>query len=318
MFPILIIISMVSFAILQFQPGDYLTKYKLNPEYTAELIQRKAEMYGLDKPAYVQYWKWITGIFTRFDFGWSFETRQPVYESLFRGRLKWTFIITAMTMVFTWVLSIPIGIYAATHQYSVGDHTLTFFGFLGLSIPNFFFALIILWLLVVVFNVGDYGLGIGGLYDNEYIGQPWSFGKFLSFMWHMWPVILVIGTSGMAGLIRIMRGNLLDTLGAQYVQTARSKGLEERVVIYKHAVRNAINPLVSILGLSIPNLLSGSLIAAIMFQLPMVERAYWQALINQDQFVVMAGIVFFGFMLLVANIIADILLVLVDPRIRYH
>jgi peptide/nickel transport system permease protein len=223
-----------------------------------------------------------------------------------------------MTMVFTWVLSIPIGIYAATHQYSVGDHTLTFFGFLGLSIPNFFFALIILWLLVVVFNVGDYGLGIGGLYDNEYIGQPWSFGKFLSFMWHMWPVILVIGTSGMAGLIRIMRGNLLDTLGAQYVQTARSKGLEERVVIYKHAVRNAINPLVSILGLSIPNLLSGSLIAAIMFQLPMVERAYWQALINQDQFVVMAGIVFFGFMLLVANIIADILLVLVDPRIRYH
>lgn len=189
-------------------------------------------------------------------------------------------------MLLTWLVSIPLGIYSATHQYKVSDHTLTFFGFLGLSIPNFFFALVVLWMLVAVFHVGP-DLGVGGLFSNKYIEAPWSWNKFLNLLWHLWPVWLVVGTSGMAGLMRYMRGSLLDTLRLPYVQTARAKGLSERVVIYKHAVRNAINPLITMLGMSLPNLLSGTLVTAIIFNLPTVERAYWQSLNAQDQYVTM-------------------------------
>jgi len=171
--------------------------------------------------------------------------------------------------------------------------------------------------LVAVFHVGP-DLGVGGLFSNKYIEAPWSWNKFLNLLWHLWPVWLVVGTSGMAGLMRYMRGSLLDTLRLPYVQTARAKGLSERVVIYKHAVRNAINPLITMLGMSLPNLLSGTLVTAIIFNLPTVERAYWQSLNAQDQYVTMGGLVFFSFLLLVGNLLADIMLAWVDPRIRYQ
>ncbi len=318
MIPLLIIISLVSFAILQLMPGDYLTRSRLNPDVTQETFDKMAQRYGLDKPFMVQWWIWFTRIIRYGDFGTSFETRQPVFFTLFMGgRLFWTLIISASTMLLTWMIAIPLGIYSATHQYKISDHTLTFFGFLGLSIPNFFFALVVLWLLVAVFNVGP-DLGVGGLFSNKYIEAPWSWGKFLNLLWHLWPVWLVVGTSGMAGLMRYMRGNLLDTLGPPYVQTARAKGLSEHVVIYKHAVRNAINPLITMLGMSLPGLLSGTLVTAIIFNLPTVERAYWQSLNAQDQYVTMGGLVFFSFLLLVGNLLADIMLAWVDPRIRYQ
>lgn len=318
MLPLLVIISLISFAILQLMPGDYLTRSRLNPDITQQTFDEMAHRYGLDKPFMVQWWLWFEGIITRGDFGVSFETRQPVFYTLFMGgRLVWTLIISSTTMLLTWLISIPLGIYSATHQYKVSDHTLTFFGFLGLSIPNFFFALVVLWMLVAVFHVGP-NLGIGGLFSNRYIEAPWSWGKFLNLLWHMWPVWLVVGTSGMAGLMRYMRGNLLDTLSLPYVQTARAKGLHEHVVIYKHAVRNAINPLITMLGMSLPGLLSGTLVTAIIFNLPTVERAYWQSLNAQDQYVTMGGLVFFSFLLLVGNLIADIMLAWVDPRIRYQ
>jgi len=318
MIPLLIIISLISFAILQLMPGDYLTRSRLNPDITQETFDEMAHRYGLDKPFIVQWWIWFTRIIRYGDFGTSFETRQPVFFTLFMGgRLFWTLIISASTMLLTWLISIPLGIYSATHQYKVSDHTLTFFGFLGLSIPNFFFALVVLWLLVAVFHVGP-ELGVGGLFSNKYIEAPWSWGKFLNLLWHLWPVWLVVGTSGMAGLMRYMRGSLLDTLRLPYVQTARAKGLSERVVIYKHAVRNAINPLVTMLGMSLPNLISGTLVTAIIFNLPTVERAYWQSLNAQDQYVTMGGLVFFSFFLLVGNLLADIMLAWVDPRIRYQ
>ncbi len=318
MIPLLIIISLISFAILQLMPGDYLTRSRLNPDITQETFNEMAHRYGLDKPFIVQWWIWFTRIIRYGDFGTSFETRQPVFFTLFMGgRLFWTLIISASTMLLTWLISIPLGIYSATHQYKVSDHTLTFFGFLGLSIPNFFFALVVLWMLVAVFHVGP-DLGVGGLFSNKYIEAPWSWGKFLNLLWHLWPVWLVVGTSGMAGLMRYMRGSLLDTLGLPYVQTARAKGLSEHVVIYKHAVRNAINPLITMLGMSLPGLLSGTLVTAIIFNLPTVERAYWQSLNAQDQYVTMGGLVFFSFLLLVGNLLADIMLAWVDPRIRYQ
>lgn len=319
MFPLLILVSVISFGLIQVMPGDYLTRARMNPQITQETFSQMMANYGLDKPFYVQYWLWLKQIVTKRDFGTSFETMRPVYWTLFMGdRLMWTIVISSSTMLLTWLIAIPLGIYSATHQYKSSDHTLTFFGFLGLSIPNFFFALVVLWLLVAVFKVGNYGLGVGGLFDNRFIGAPWSLAKIGNVLWHIWPAWLVIGTSGMAGLLRYMRGSLLDTLSLQYVQTARSKGLSERRVVYKHAVRNAINPLVSMLGMNLPTLVSGSLVTAIVLNLPTVERAFWSALQMQDTYVIMGGLLFFSLFLLLGNLLADILLAWVDPRIRYN
>jgi peptide/nickel transport system permease protein len=318
MLPLLILVSVISFSLIQVMPGDYLTRARMNPQITQETLNQMMANYGFDKPFVVQYWLWFKQIITKGNFGTSFETMRPVYWTLFMGdRFMWTIIIASTTMLLTWLIAIPLGIYSATHQYKPSDHTLTFFGFLGLSVPNFFFALVVLWVLVAIFKVGNYGLGVGGLFDNRFIGVPWSLAKFWNLLWHIWPAWLVIGTSGMAGLLRYMRGSLLDTLSLQYVQTARAKGLNERVVIYKHAVRNAVNPLVSMLGMSLPGLVSGSLVTAIVLNLPTVERAFFSALQKQDTYVIMGGLLFFSLFLLIGNLLADILLAWVDPRIRY-
>jgi peptide/nickel transport system permease protein len=317
MIPLLLIVSLISFSLIKIMPGDYLTTARLNPQITAETLQQQIERFGLDRPFLVQYWLWLTNVI-RGDFGTSFDTRMPVFKTLFFGnRLMWTIILATSTLILTWILAIPIGIYSATHQYKPSDHVVTFFGFLGLSIPNFFFALVLLWMLVVIFRVGDHGLGVGGLLDARFFNQPLSWAQFVNYIWHLWPAWLVIGTSGMAGLIRLMRGNLLDTLSLPYVQTARSKGLAERVVVYKHAVRNAINPLVTVLGLALPGLVGGSIVTAIVLNLPTVGRAYFSALQRQDEPVIMGALLFFSLFLLIGNLIADFLLAWVDPRIRY-
>lgn len=317
MLPLLLFVSIVSFSMLQLMPGNYLTRLRMNPELTDATFQQMTERYGLDKPFLIRYWRWLKGIITRGDFGISFETRRPVFATLFMsGRLPWTLIVTVSTMLITWLVAIPIGIYSARHQYKPSDYAVTVVGYAGLSIPNFFLALMLLFLLVGVFRVGQYGLGIGGLFDNRYIDQPWTWGKFLNLLWHLWPAWLVIGTSSMAGLIRYMRGEMLDTLHQPYIQTAWAKGLTERKVIYKHALRNAINPLISMLGMALPGLLAGSLITARVLNLPTIERAYFVALQSQDEYVIMGGLMFFGLFLLVGNLLADILLVASDPRIR--
>jgi peptide/nickel transport system permease protein len=315
--PTLIIISLVSFMILQLQPGNFVTRYKFNPRFSKEQLAQIEHRYGLDKPAWTRYLIWMEGIFTEGDFGYSFETKQPVFKMLFKGRLFWTLVVSLSTMLFSYMLAIPIGIYSSTHQYSFSDHVYTVFGFLGLSIPNFFLAMVLLWLLVAVFNVGSLGLGIGGLFDSEYIDAPWSWGRLGNFLWHLWPVVLVVGTATMAGTIRYMRAMMLDQLGQQYVQTARSKGLKDRAVIWKHTARNALNPIISSFGLSFPFLMEGSLIAAIVFSLPMVELQYWESLLRQDTYVTASGLTFFAFLLLFGNLLADLLLAWTDPRIRY-
>ena len=318
MLPLLLIVSLISFTLIKIMPGDYLTQARLNPQITEQTLQQQIERFGLDKPFIVQYWLWLKNIVFYGDFGFSFETKMPVYKTLFLGnKLEWTIFIALSTLILTYLFAIPIGIYSATHQYKPSDHIVTFFGFLGLSIPNFFFALVLLWVLVVIFKVGNYGLSVGGVMDMRFYGEPLSWAKIVNVLWHMWPVWVVLGTSGMAGLIRLMRGNLLDTLSLPYVQTARAKGLTERVVVYKHAVRNAINPLVTILGLSLPTLVSGSIVVAVILGLPTVGLGYFQALQRQDENVVMAGLLFFSVFLLLGNLLADFLLAWVDPRIRY-
>jgi peptide/nickel transport system permease protein len=318
MLPLLLIVSLISFTLIKIMPGDFLTAARLNPQITEETLQAQIERFGLDRSFMVQYWFWLKNIVLHGDFGMSFDTKMPVYKTLFMGnRLQWTVFIALTTLILQYLFAIPIGIYSATHQYKPSDHIVTFLGFLGLSIPNFFFALVILWMLVVVFNVGAHGLTVSGVMDMHFYSEPWSWAKIVNILWHMWPVWLVIGTSGMAGLIRLMRGNLLDTLSLPYVQTARAKGLKERVVIYKHAVRNAINPLVTILGLSLPGLVSGSIVTAIILNLPTVGLSYYYALQRQDENVIMAGLLFFSLFLLIGNLVADFLLAWVDPRIRY-
>ena len=314
--PLLIAISIISFGILKLRPGNFLTKYKGTPRISEATIELKAERYGLNEPAYVQYWKWIKGMVTRLDFGYSFETQQPVFNLLFKGRLKWTLAIMLSTMLFSWFFGILIGIYSATHQYSIADHIFTTFGFLGLSVPNFFLAILILYFFSVIVNVGP-SLGVGGLFSSQYIGAAWTWGKFLNFLWHLWPAVVVMGTARMATIIRQMRGNLLDVLKEQYVQTARSKGISERKVIVKHAVRNAINPLVTMLGFELPRLISGGLITSIVLNLPTVERAFYNGLLSQDLYVAVSALLFFSFLLLIGNLIADLLLAAVDPKVRY-
>lgn len=318
MLPLLLIVSLISFSLIKIMPGDYLTSAKMNPQITEETLQAQIERFGLDRSFVVQYGLWLKNIITQGDFGTSFDTKMPVFAALFMGnKLQWTVFIALSTLLLQYLFAIPIGIYSATHQYKASDHIVTFFGFLGLSIPNFFFALVLLWILVVVFNVGDYGLTVSGVMDLDYYGQPLSWGKLVNILWHMWPVWVVVGTSGMAGLIRLMRGNLLDTLSLPYVKTARAKGLKERVVVYKHAVRNAINPLITILGLSLPALVNGGVVTAIVLNLPTVGRGYFAALQRQDEPVIMAGLLFFSLFLLIGNVVADFLLAWVDPRIRY-
>lgn len=309
--PVIILVSIISFMIIKIQPGEFGSQYLKNPDVSAEAIENMRERFGLEEPAYKQYLLWIRGIVFKGDFGYSFTFKRPV-TGLIAERLTWTIVVASATMFFTWTLGIPIGIYSATHKYSVFDHILTFIGFLGMSIPNFFLALILMYL---VLNYG--GTSVGGLFSSEFIGEPWSFAKFIDLIKHIWIPMIAIGTSGTATILRQMRGNLLDILGQQYITTARAKGLKERKVIYKHAVRNAINPLISIFGMRLPYLISGTIISAIVLNLPTMGPFFYEALLNHDQYVVMAFLMFSTLLMIVGNLIADIMLALADPRIRY-
>ena len=312
----LIFVSIVGFFIINLPPGSYLEFYVARRQMwgtttAREEIEALKRRYALDRPIYVQYWKWITG-FVRGDFGRSFEYNRDVGE-LIGERLAFTAIISFSTLIFTWIVAIPIGIYSATHQYSIGDHLFTFIGFIGLSIPGFMLALV---LMVVAQRV--FGLSVGGLFSQSYVDAPWSLGKFIDLLKHLWIPIIVVGTGGTAGLIRMMRGNLLDILNMPYIQAARARGLAEPVVIIKHAVRNAIHPLIMLLGMSLPRIISGSTVVAIVLSLPTTGPMYFNALRQQDMYLAVTFLMFLSMMLVIGNFLADILLAWVDPRIRYE
>jgi len=273
-----------------------------------------------------QYEKWVWGIVTRGDLGQTllYEGQSVLWMLFGQNRLFYSLLLLIVTTLFTWLIAIPIGVYSATHRYTITDHTFTFLGFVGLAIPNFFFALMLLWVLVFTGVIGKVEIcgrlaGVSAeVIHLYYHNAPWDKCKILTFLWYLWPAVLIIGTGNMAMLIRYMRGNLLDILGEPYIQTARAKGLRERIVTWKHALRNAINPLISILGFWIPSMFEGTLVAVAVLNWPIVERTFYQALEQQDQYTIMGALLFFGTVLMLGNLLADVLLAWADPRIRYE
>lgn len=310
----LLFVSVMGFIIINLPPGSYLDYYIAELESQGTLtaqsqIDAITKQYGLDQPAYVQYWMWFTG-FLRGDFGRSFQYNRDVKELLWQ-RLGYTVVISTTSLILTWIIAIPIGIYSATHQYSLGDHIFSIIGLAGLSIPNFMLALILMVVASRVFNQE-----VGGLFSAAYIDAPWSWGKFVDLLKHLWIPTLVVATSGTAGLIRMMRGNLLDILNMQYIQAARARGLAEQLVIVKHAVRNAVHPLIMLLGMSLPGIISGATVVSIVLSLPTTGPLYFNALQQKDMYLAVTFLMFLSIMLVIGNFLADLLLAWVDPRIR--
>ena len=315
--PTLLAITMISFVIIQLPEGDYLDRkiQQLEEQYgDSSSLARVEELrvrYGLDQAMPVRYAKWIWG-FVRGDFGESFEYEREVNELIWE-RLAFTVLISVASLLFTYAVAIPLGIYSATHQYKWSDHLLTFLSFVGMSLPAFLVALA---LMVFAFEV--FGVPLFGLFSSYYEGAPWTWGKFTDLLKHLWIPVVVVGLNGTAGLMRIMRGNLLDVLGQPFVLTARAKGLAERVVVFKHAVRIAVNPLISILGMSLPTILSGSAIVSIVLGLPTVGPLLLKSLLSEDIYLAGTLITMLSVLLVAGNLLADIALAWVDPRIRYE
>ena len=312
------VISMIAFVTIQLPPGDYADIYVSSftsadaPAWVAEMKENIRREYGLDQPVFVQYGKWVFKIL-RGDFGNSYAYNQPVGDVI-QERLLMTIILVLATALFAWSLSIPIGIYTAVRQHSVGDYTVTFFGFLGLAVPDFLLALWLLWIAFVYFP--DHS--IGGLFSPEYMEAPWSFARVIDLLKHMWIPVIVIGTAGTAGLIRVMRANVLDELHKPYVVTARSKGLAEWKLILKYPVRLALNPLVSTVGYLLPALMSGSVIVSVVLNLPTEGQLLLQAILNEDLILSATIVLLLGTFTVIGTLISDILLGMLDPRIRVH
>lgn len=312
---LLFVTSMVVFAIITLPPGDYLTTKaaqleRQGSQNAATQLAGLRARYGMDKPLYVQYWLWASH-FVQGDLGESFDYNRPV-SSLIGESLFLTVVISIVTLIVSWLIAIPIGVYSATHQYSPLDQFFTFISFVGLATPGFLLALILMVVAVYVF-----GSSVGGLFSPEMQNQAWSMAKFIDLLKHLWLPILLIGMSGTAELVRIMRGNLLDVLGQQYILSARGRGLAGRVVTWKHAVRMAINPLISLIGLQFPSIVSGSIIISIVLGLPTTGPVLYRALRAQDMYLAGSFLMLLSVMLIIGNFIADLLLAWADPRITY-
>jgi peptide/nickel transport system permease protein len=315
MIPTLIIVSILSFAIIQLPPGDYLTSYVTTLRATGETVDEATlaameQRYGLGQPVYVQYWKWISGILLRGDFGQSFEWNQPV-SVLMWGRLGLTFTISLSTLLFTWLVAFPVGILSAVRQYSIGDYVSTVIGYIGLATPNFLLALVLMYIAFRYFNQS-----VGGLFSPDYADAPWGWAKVWDLLKHLWIPVVIIGTAGTAGLIRIMRANLLDELHKPYVTTARAKGMSEWRLILKYPVRMALNPFVSTVGWTLPVLVSGSAVVSIVLALPTTGPLLLRALMSQDMYLAGSFIMLLSVLTIIGTLISDILLAWLDPRIR--
>jgi peptide/nickel transport system permease protein len=312
----LLIVTILGYVIIELPPGSYvdsevLRLRALGGNLSQGQIDSLYRRYGLDKPEYVRFWLWISG-FVRGDFGQAFAYNLPV-STMIWSRLGLTLVFSFLSLVLSWVVAIFVGVYSATHRYTIPDYIITVFQFIGLAVPNFLLALILM-----VFAQNVFHMEVGGLFSSAYSNAPWSIGKILDLLNHMWIPVIVIAASGTAWLSRVMRANLLDVLNMQYVQTARAKGLQESVVTWKHAFRNAIHPLIMVLGGSLPGLISGETIVALVLNLPTTGPLYFTALIQKDMYLAGAFLVFLALALLIGNLLADILLAWVDPRIRYE
>ncbi len=315
MVPTLVIVSIVTFIIIQLPPGDFFTTRAIEAAMSGggqdkETVKKMQERYGLDKPLYVQYWRWVSG-FPRGDFGYSLEWNSPVLPIVL-GRMGYTIQVGGLSLLFMMGVAVPIGIYSATHQYSFGDHALSLVGFLGLSLPGFLLALLWMFLGIIVLRIP-----VGGEISLKMAEQPWSLAKLLDYLNHLWPPAVILGLASTAQLQRIMRGNLLDVMGQQYITTARAKGLKERKVVNKYAVRVAINPLISVMAMEVPKIISESTIVGIVMSVPTTGPLLLRSLLTQDMYLAGTFLLFMTLLLMISNLLADIALAWADPRIVY-
>lgn len=316
MIPTLIGISIVSFVVIQLPPGDYVTWYvqdlimkgvSVDDEQIAALVRR----FGVDQHIIIRYFKWVSGV-VRGDFGYSFQYGQSV-SHLIGERLGLTMVISAVSMIAVWILAFPIGLFSARRQYSVGDYIVNLLAFIGLATPSFLLALIFMWIAFVYF-----GETVGGLQSSAFVGAPFSLAKLLDLLKHLWIPVLVLSFSGIGGLVRTFRANLLDEMNKPYVVTARAKGLPEQRLLYKYPVRIALIPFISTVGWMLPGLISGEAILAVTMDLETTGPLLLQALVNQDMYLAGSFIMILSVATVVGTLVSDILLAWIDPRIRYE
>jgi peptide/nickel transport system permease protein len=301
--------TLLSFLVIQLAPGDYFDHLRLNPQISPDTIEKMREQFHLDKPLWMQYLMWVRGL-VRFDLGYSFSYHTPV-SSLIIARLGNTLILSIAALIISWGLAIPIGIYCAVKQYSWVDKFFSLFSYVGMSLPTFFIAFLLLF-----FAASTGWLPVGGMVSADHDTMT-LFRKIVDYLYHLIIPASVLGFNAIASLSRIMRGNMLENLRAQYVTTARAKGLTERVVILKHTLRNSINPMITIFGYSLSDLLTGAALTEIICSWPGLGRLMLEAVMSQDIFVIMADLLMGGLLLIIGNLIADVLLAVSDPRIRY-
>ncbi len=316
MVPTVFLVSVIVFLIIQLPPGSYVDNYVAQLERQGETVSQEyiaalEARYGFDQPIHIAYLKWVRGWF-RLDFGRSFMWNTPVLD-LVMERFGYTVLISLSSLLFVYVVSVPIAVYAATHQYSWGDNVATFLGFIGLATPNFMLALVLMYLFYTQF-----GLTPGGLVSPVYQEQPWSLAKAVDVVNHLWIPIIVIGTAGTAGTIRVLRATVLDELGKDYVEVARSKGLREKAVLYKHVLRVAINPLISRIVWELPQIISGSTIVATVLSLPVLGALLLSSLQSQDMYLAGTIILFQSILVVIGGLLSDVLLALADPRIKFE
>jgi peptide/nickel transport system permease protein len=310
------IITIVAFAVIQLPPGDYVSTLVAKMQgqglnqIKPEVIEQMREQYGLNDSLPVQYFKWMRNIITKGDFGYSYTFKRDA-SAIIAERLPMTFTLTLSSVLFIWVVALPVGVYSAVRKYSLGDYVVTFLGMIGLAVPNFLFALILMYL---SYRYG--GQALIGLFSEKYATAPWSLDKMLDLLKHLWIPVIIIGTAGTAGLIRTMRANLLDELNRPYVDTARAKGLSEFRLLWKYPVRYALNPFVSTVGWVLPGLVAGEVIVSIVLNLPTSGPVLLNALLTQDMFVAAGFILVLSALTVLGTFISDVLLAVLDPRIR--
>ena len=314
--PVLLVVSVLSFIIIELPPGDFATSRIMELQIqgtpaTLDQVDSLRKQYGLDRPIYERYLRWMGGLLCG-DLGTSFMYNRPVSD-LIGERLSLTITVSIISILLTWLIAVPVGIYSATHQYSALDYSFTFIGFVGLATPRFLMALILMYV-----AHAQFGFTITGLFSDEYEAQPWSFWKFVDLLKHVWVPALIIGAAGTAGMIRVLRGCLLDELRKQYVITARARGVSERKLIFKYPVRLAINPLLSTIGWVLPAIISGETIVAIVLNMQTIGPMLLNALKSQDMYLAGSCIMLLSVLTVIGTLISDILLAWSDPRIRYE
>jgi peptide/nickel transport system permease protein len=318
MVPMMFIVSLLVFVTIQLPPGDYVSamieemRNQQGTNWPPQFEEAMRERYGLNEPVQTQYVKWISNIVLHGDFGYSFQNNEPSQKIIW-DRLGMTILIAFSSFMFTWLVALPIGIYSAVRQYSLGDYIFSIIGFIGMAIPGFLIALVAMY---VAFT--HWGDSLSGLFSPQYEHAPWSLDRVADLLKHLWIPMIIVGTAGTAGLIRIMRANLLDELNKPYVETARAKGLPEWRLLLKYPVRHALNPFVSTIGWTLPALVAGEAIVSIVLNLPTTGPVLLQSLKVQDMYVAAGFLLLLSLLTMTGTLLSDILLAWLDPRIRYE